>query len=92
LAAISRAKKSSIRLRPRCENPASSGPASGNGAALAAVRAIPAIIVAIVTIVFFIVSSRENRRVFYYAIELIVAECLEHARTASKSSASEARR
>src|SRR6516165_4163289 len=60
-AAISRAKKSSSRARPCCENPTSSGFASGNGAALIALRATHAIIVAIMTIVFFIVSSRKDR-------------------------------
>ena len=57
LAAISRAKKSSRRARPCCENPTSSGFASGSGAAFAALAAMPAAIIAAAFMNAFIVFS-----------------------------------
>ena len=66
------------------ENPTSSGFVSGNGAALAAPRAIPAIIVAIMATFFFIVSSQGD---YFYVIGLTATGGLEHACMATESSA-----
>jgi hypothetical protein len=55
-AAISRAKKSSRRASPCCENPTSSGFASGSGAAFAALAAMPATTVAAIMNVFMVFS------------------------------------
>src|SRR5258708_1198770 len=49
LAAISRAKKSSSRAKTCCENPTSFGFASGNGAAFATSRTIPATTATVLT-------------------------------------------
>ena len=56
LAAISRAKKLSIRVRPCCENPTSSGFASGNGPACAALVTMPTIMAAVIMSVFMVFS------------------------------------
>ncbi len=50
LAAISRAKKSSSRAKTCCENPTSFGFASGNGAAFATSRTIPATTATVLTV------------------------------------------
>ena len=64
---ISRAKKSSSRVNPCCENPTSSGFASGNGPACATLITMPttmAVVIMSVFIVFSLEGGSSSRLLF----------------------------